>query len=80
MPSDKKNSRVFSVSKTNKCFIMAPSITFIIIFQVQIPPYAPVAVWKIIVHTARKGVAGVNQHEILTPIYVLFNPWCPSKF
>lgn len=33
-----------------------------------------------IVHTARKGLAGVNQHQIETPVYVLFNPWCPSEF
>jgi len=46
--------------------------------QVQIPPFAPVSVWKMIVHTARKGVAGVNQHQIDTAIYVLFNPWCPN--
>lgn len=45
----------------------------------QIPPFAPVSVWKMIVHTARKGVAGVNQHQIDTAVYVLFNPWCPSE-
>lgn len=48
-------------------------------FQVQIPPYAPVSVWKMIIHTAQKGVAGVNQHQIDKAIYVLFNPWCPSE-
>lgn len=46
----------------------------------QIPPSAPVSVWKIIVHTARKGVPGVSQHQIESAVYVLFNPWCPSEF
>ncbi|XP_050439553.1 hemocyte protein-glutamine gamma-glutamyltransferase-like [Adelges cooleyi] len=46
--------------------------------QVQIPSYAPVAVWKIVLHTARRGAAGVNQHEVQSQVYILFNPWCKN--
>ncbi|XP_050530109.1 hemocyte protein-glutamine gamma-glutamyltransferase-like [Daktulosphaira vitifoliae] len=63
LPDDKWDARFSNISGST------------VIVQVQIPSYAPVSVWKIYLHTAVRNSSGVNQHEIESPIYILFNPW-----
>ena len=49
--------------------------------QVQIPPDAPVGVWKLQVVTGDHHTLGkLKVYDCPTDIYVLFNPWCEGKW